>query len=326
MKLLAGRHSRENPCFRREGCNIILDTRKRFSSARAGYNLAKAAAHDSLGSVLRLRGDLPGAIDAYRKAILVDPDDLPEARYNLGVALAESGDVSGAIVALRQAIQHEVFHWAGSSRLVRTILIAQRPGEAIGVLRRVREEAHSDETIAEAIDRAIGQFEHLSKLGVPIPRIFRFSYRGDSLAGRYYDIRLFAASATIWSAGFATDPKLSEDMKAQNRYNAACSAALASAGKGIDKPPLDEPAKARWRIQALDWLKADLAHWTKEADSGATDAKALVRKTLQHWKADRDLASVRYEADLKKLSEAERDAWQAFWAEVAALLKTTEKS
>ena len=39
MKLLTGRHSRENPCFRREGCNIILDTRKRFSSARAGYSL-----------------------------------------------------------------------------------------------------------------------------------------------------------------------------------------------------------------------------------------------------------------------------------------------
>ncbi len=28
----------------------------------------------------------------------------------------------------------------------------------------------------------------------------------------------------------------------QNRYNAACSAALAASGKGIEKPPLDETA------------------------------------------------------------------------------------
>ena len=57
-----------------------------------------------------------------------------------------------------------------------------------------------------------------------------------------------------------------------------------------NKPPLDEPAEARWRIQALDWLKADLANWTKEAAPARLDAKALVRKTLQHWKADEDLA------------------------------------
>ena len=105
----------------------------------------------------------------------------------------------------------------------------------------------SDKSLTEAIDRAIGQFEHLSKLGVAIPRIFRLSYRNDSLAGLYYDLRLFRASAAIWSAGFVTDPKLANDMEAQNRDNAACSAAPASAGKGIDKPPLVEPAKARWR-------------------------------------------------------------------------------
>jgi len=37
MKLLAGRHNRVDPCFRRRSCNIILDTRKRLSSNRAEY-------------------------------------------------------------------------------------------------------------------------------------------------------------------------------------------------------------------------------------------------------------------------------------------------
>ena len=118
------------------------------------------------------------------------------------------------------------------------------------------------------------------------------------------------------------ESKLADDMRAQNRYNAACSAALAAAGKGIDKPPLDEQAKARWRHQALDWLKADLTHWAKQGESGVPDAKALTTNTLKHWKTDRDLAGVRDEKELAKLPESERKEWQAFWAEVACFSKT----
>jgi serine/threonine-protein kinase len=286
----------------------------------------KAALHCNLGSALRLAGNLPGAIASYREAIRLDPDGAREPRYGLGITLAESGDVSGAIAALREAVQRDEFHRSGSFRLLRAILMAQHPGEAIAVLRRVREQVGNDQSIAEAIDHAIGQFEQLSKLGVPIPRILRLSYQSGSLAGLCYELSLFAASAAIWSAGFATDSRLAEDMDAQNRYNAACSAALAGAGKGIDKPPLDERALARWRHHALGWLKADLAHWAKQAETGSPEAKALVSKTLRHWRVDNDLAGVREENGLKKLPEDERKARQAFWAEVAVLLKKASES
>ncbi|MFI5454218.1 MAG: protein kinase [Isosphaerales bacterium] len=280
-----------------------------------------------LGSALRLTGDLPGAIAAYREAISGNPELTIEARYGLGMTLAESGDVPGAIAAFREAIQHDHRHQVGPFRLLRAILMAQRPDEAIAALRRVREQARDDGTIGRAIDLAISQFEQLSKLGARIPRFFHLSlFSEGSLAEQCYGRQFFAASAAIWSAGFAADPKLAEDMKAQNRYNAACAAALAAAGKGIEQPPLEEPAKARWRIQALDWLKADLAYWAKQSKSGAPEAKALVRKTLQQWKADADLASVRDEKELTKLPEPERKTWRALWSEVAALLKKPEKS
>ena len=133
-----------------------------------------------------------------------------------------------------------------------------------------------------------------------------------------YERRFYAPSAAIWSAGFAADPKLAEDMQAQHRYNAACSAALAVAGKGIEKPPLDEQAKGRWREQALEWLKADLVYWTKQTESGAAEAKTLAHKTLQHWRGDSDLASVRDAQELSKLADAERKEWQTFWSKVAA--------
>jgi hypothetical protein len=117
-------------------------------------------------------------------------------------------------------------------------------------------------------------------------------------------------------------PKLAGDMQAQHRYNAAFAAALAGCGQGKDDPPLDEQTKVHWRKPALDWLKADLAHWTKDAESKKPEAKALASKTTQHWKTDPDLAGIRDDAALAKLPEAEQQACRALWADFDALLKT----
>jgi len=308
--------------------DLYLDT---MSTMLSSALIQMRAYRYSYGRVLRLIGDLPGAIAAYREAINLNPGSEIEARYDLEMALAESGDVPGAIAASREAIQHEHLQQVGPFRLLQAILTAERPDKAIAALRRVREQARDDGTIGRAINLAISQFEQLSKRDERIPpMIFHpplgaTDSAGGNLAEECHERHFFAASAAIWSAGFAADPKLAEDMKAQNRYNAACSAALAAAGKGIEQPPLDEQAKAHWRHQALDWLKADLAYCSKQAETGSPEAKTLVKKTLQHWTADGDLASVRDEDELAKLPEPERNDWRALWSEVAVLFKQSEK-
>ena len=50
-----------------------------------------------------------------------------------------------------------------------------------------------------------------------------------------------------------------------------------------------------------------------------------MRQTLAHWKRDRDLAGIREPAELAKLPEAERTAWQALWAEVEDRLSDRKK-
>ena len=49
-------------------------------------------------------------------------------------------------------------------------------------------------------------------------------------------------------------------------------------------------------------------------------AKQTITQTLQHWKADADLAGLRDAAAVAKLSDAEQKACRALWAEVDALL------
>ena len=117
-----------------------------------------------------------------------------------------------------------------------------------------------------------------------------------------YMKRVHGASARFWSEAFRFEPKLADDMNVQNRYNAACAAALAGSGQGKDDPPLDDAKKAHWRKQAIDWLKADLAARSKILATGPPQAKQLVTQTLQHWKADTDLAGLRDADAMAKLS------------------------
>ena len=219
-------------------------------SIRIGNNKPDATTHAYLGNARRLIDDLPGEVAAYREAIRLKPGQLVESRYCLCITLAESGDVPGAIDAFRDAIQHEDIHQPSPFRLLQAVLMAPKPDEAVALLRHVHEHVRDDPTLDRAIAVALSQFEQLSKSGVQIPRIFRHPIEGGDLAQLCYDRHFFAPSAAIWSAGFAADPKLADEMQAQTRYNAACSAALAAAGKGIEKPPLDDKTKAHWRQQA----------------------------------------------------------------------------
>jgi serine/threonine-protein kinase len=172
----------------------------------------------------------------------------------------------------------------------------------------------------------VRQAERLVALESRLPAVLRGDDKPkDALEGIHfadlaYKLKRSAPSARLYAEWLGADPKLADDMKAAYRYNAACAAALAGAGKGEDEAPLDAPEKARWRQQALDWLRADLAFWAKKAETGNAEVKALAGQTLQHWKVDSDLAGIRDETALEALPEGERKACRALWAQVDDVL------
>src|SRR5262249_50426866 len=124
------------------------------------------------------------------------------------------------------------------------------------------------------------------------------------LAQVCYGMKRHAAAARLLAEALDVDSKLADDLRAGHRYFAACAAALAGCGAGRDDSPPDDAARARRRGQALDWLRADLALWTKQLD---TDA-AAAGQTLAFWTTKPDLAGVRDPAALAALPEAERAA------------------
>jgi eukaryotic-like serine/threonine-protein kinase len=141
-----------------------------------------------------------------------------------------------------------------------------------------------------------------------------------ALTQRAYDTRRYATAARLWAGALEADPRLADNPQAGNRYNAACAAALACCGKGKDNPLPDDASKIKLRRQALDWLNAELAAWSKILESSPPQARLVVASTLKHWKEDSDLAGIRDAAALAKLPQEERAACKRLWGDIDGLL------
>jgi Flp pilus assembly protein TadD len=284
-----------------------------------------ARAHHNLGAALHDKGEFEEAIAEFRAAIQLRPDDLL-TYLDLGGTLLNQGEREGAVAEFRRALRLK----PDSPRARHHLGIALRSRgeitEAVAELRKARDLAKADPGLAQQIERELARTEQQASLTTRLPAVLSGKFTPSDAAETLgfallcYEKKLHAASARLWAEAFQAQPTLAEDMRLQHRYNAACAAALAGCGQGKDDPPLDDATKARWRRQAIDWLKADLGAWPKILASGPPQARQFVAYTLQHWKANPDLAGIRDHAALARLPEDEQNACRALWSDVDALL------
>ena len=128
--------------------------------------------------------------------------------------------------------------------------------EAIDDMRKARELAKTNPRMVQRIERVLAATERQASLSLRLPAVLagkltpavppkRSASPSSATPGAP------RASARFWSEAFQAQPKLADDMQVQNRYNAACAAALAGCGQGKDDPPLDEAAKTHWRNRRM---------------------------------------------------------------------------
>jgi len=279
---------------------LSLYGQKRYGEAGAALRTAIrlkpdfGAAYNHLGDALYCEKKLDQAETAYRKAIEL----LPTGAYaynGLGNVLRDLKKLSEALAAYRTANK----------------LLPKEP--VIGAnLRQTEQWIEFDKKSArvlsgeEIINDAQEQLEFALYCGLYL--------------------RAYRAAAKIFAAAFAVEPKLAEDPTNHWRLNAACCAALAAAGRGIDAAQLVEVERAELRKQALAWLRADLASWGKLLSDNWDRNKWLVRERMQYWQESSDLANVRDPDMLAKSPADEQERWKRFWADVEALRKQTESA
>jgi tetratricopeptide (TPR) repeat protein len=258
-------------------------------------NPEDAQAHYELGMSLAQQVKLKEAEDEFSAAVKLEPE-FPLAHYNLGLAMMKQGRFADALISLQLAHRQgsKVRGWP-----------SQRSAEVVQNCKDMLELDHKFQAILKGKAKPDDAEEHLELA---------------DLCSRYKQLPTTASQ--FYTEAFVLEPKFAEDMESRHRYNAARSAALAAAGRGKDAGQLKDTDRTRLRKQALDWLRADLAAWTKLADDAKEHAR--IRQMLQHWQKDPDLAGIRDPDAVAKLPADEPEACKKLWADVADLLKNVE--
>jgi eukaryotic-like serine/threonine-protein kinase len=273
----------------------------RFDEAEAecraaiATNPADGSLHGCLATILRVRGDSDGAIREYREALRLKNFQEYEHKIFLEIAdaLQRKGEFAEALAMIRKV--REVGpnlvpdRWHAAAWVAHIERMAARTGRLPA--RPTGEARPKDPT--ESLDLAL----------------------------ICSDQKRFVASARYWAWALEADPTLGDDRRFQYWFSAACTAAMAAAGKGQDEALPDAASAADLRRQALRWLKFDLEIWSRMLGSGSPQDRNLVLRAMRQWRKDTDLVAVRDAEGLASLPDAERRDWLALWGEVDALIR-----
>jgi tetratricopeptide (TPR) repeat protein len=320
-----------------DGLGAALYNLGRPGEALAAYHRAleldpkSAVAHANLGTALLALGRPGEAMAAYRRALELDPRSAV-AHYGVGLVLHAQGHRDEAIAEVRQAMILDGEHVGEAPFALGAYLrIAGRYDEAASTLRRLRERVKDDPDRVQRVDRGLALVERDAALAPRLSAVLRGDDRPADAAGRLEFARLasdrllYAAAARLYADALAADPRLADGREPQHRYKAACAAARAGDGAGEDDPAPDDASRAALREQALGWLQAELAAWSRRVEWGPPGGRPAVVQTLRRWGLVSDLAGVRAPDALARLPAAERAAWQALWADVDALIRRAEE-
>jgi serine/threonine-protein kinase len=326
-----------NPGFAEAHARLgdALLAQQKYGAAAAAFReaiahkLDRAEVHYKLGITLTAQGKHVGAEAAYRLAIARKPD-YTEAHVNLGGALLLQQKYSAAEAALRKALDLKPDFALAWYHLGFALMEQAQFDEAATSLKKAGDLFPGKHPGIEQARQLGEQCQRFRILDFRLPSILSGTVKPAN-AAEYLEFarlcklkRLYASAAGLYAGAFAMKLQGTDEPRTGHRFQAACSAALASWGRWEEpgKPGVSE--RARWRRQAQEWLRADLNSLARWLDRDFAAGRGFVRKALTHWQENPELTSVRDPAELDKLTGDERRELVALWVEVAAVLARTE--
>jgi tetratricopeptide (TPR) repeat protein len=296
------------------GNALSSNRHKRYADAAGYYRAALAIRPGSiptwnrLGNALTRAGDFDGAVASYHEWFRLDPryyritDTLAAAHHVRGLDRRDRGDLDGAAADFQEAVRLLPW-WKDFEEDLQQVrrwreLLATLPDVAAG-------RAHP-KTPAEALEFADLCRQSFQRRYILATRLAAGAFAADPQL----------ADEIVTDSRFDRATRTQTDSRVSRRYLAARWAVLAAAGKDADATAVGVEEWGHLTELAHRWLRADLAGWPDRAkDPG--------RRTSAYWKHDPDLAAVRDPAWLAAMPPSDRKRWEAFWADVDALLLAT---
>lgn len=291
--------------------------------------------------------DLKDCIEIAEQLILIAPDD-PNSHLLLANAILKQwdelrflsfdgdllrtsfrvlhvGDIQHSLASLREAVRLDPDPaGAAAWSLGRTLRELGMYDEALIVFRKIRDNVRAMPEALKTVDDELAKTERFREFEARLNRIPNDEFKlaaSDKLKDFADACRRngrFSISTKAWKAMLTSDPTLSEDPKAANRYLAAHFSILAGSGKESD---VSIEQQAKFRQYGFAWLTAELAHSVKLLEQGKSNSRIRSIANLQRWKRDPDLAMIRDTELLKTLPDDEQIRWKGFWKDVDALLQ-----
>jgi tetratricopeptide (TPR) repeat protein len=273
--------------------------------------------HAELGYVWSLKGRPEGALAANSRAVELNPK-VALYHYNLANARRDVSDWTAADAAYREALRLDLDYAEAHCNLGKVLQEQGRFAEALAEIEQGHRLGSRRSDWRYPSEKWLGESRHLAALESKLPAVLAGREKPTTVAEQleYASLcqrkGLYAASARLYAAAFTAEPALAASLETGHRYQAACVAALAGSGQGFDAPKPDASERARWRKQALECLRADLALWA--------DRRAGAPNKLQEWRREKALAGLREAEELARLPSSERADYLRFWADVQVLL------
>jgi tetratricopeptide (TPR) repeat protein len=286
-----------------------------------------ANAHLNLGAAFMRKGRLDEAAAEFRQVVRLEPGNA-EAIACLGDAHFSKGELEPAIAAYRKAIGIKKDYAQAHCQLGLALRQQGNFREALEQLRRGHVIGSRDRRWRYSSAQWVRECERLVELDGQLPGFLAGIATPPGPAERIELARLCSlkrlhrAAAHFYEEAFALRPRLADALDGGHRYKAACAAALAGCGQGKDADKLEDKERARLRRQALDWLRADLEAWGRLLDKKPPGAvsPASIATVFQRWLTTHEFAGLRGPEARARLSEAERQAWEHLWSDVAGML------
>jgi serine/threonine-protein kinase len=285
---------------------------------------------DVVASARADSGDWEAAIRERREAVRQKPF-FAIAHNNLGFSLLGAGRTDEAVQSFREALRRDPRCPPAYVGLARA-LIAR--GEFVAAQQAIGRSEHGMPLLDHNLDAAatLGKVERMIMLEKRLPDLLRGESRpADARESAEFAQLCFykqqsAASTRLWSEAFAARPGLADEPGSENRYQAACAAALAGCGRSKDEHAADSTARKRWRQQAIESLSAELTAVSRLLDNGSLRERAGIPKRLGRWQVDPALAGIRDQEEIASLDEDERRVIRNLWSMVDSLLQQARNS
>ena len=271
-------------------------------------------------------GQFDEALVLFDGVIALRPDDA-RAYFNRGYLLARVGKFDEARKNYRAAIEHMPGYFEAYYNIAHGLCYEQgKFDEAATELEKNLKLVSSLPAEKTRWLRLIAECRRLRSLDQQLSDLLRSGARPRSAAeacdlayiATWPHRKLYGLATQFYEQAFALEPARANDLVQGYRYHAAGCAARAGSGLGRDQQAPGDAA--RWRNQALEWLRAELTARRQQIAGGRAEQARESREKLHSWQTDPHLARVRKRNFLDKLPEPEQASWREFWTQVAQTL------